>query len=209
MRLSLLGPEFRFYELFTAQSNHLVATARLLREAIFRFPVITEPGAKIHELGGLMEEISNEINRELSMTSIRAMDREDVHELNHSFTLSSNAVRGIVSRLGLYGLRTVAPSVQELAEDLVEMAGQVPKILEVVNKAQRIGDLSTSIAEIRREFDRFLLVGLGELYESEPSTNADVMEIVKWSQIYDRFEEAMNSIHRITTILESIVLKGL
>ena len=96
-----------------------------------------------------------------------------------------------------------------MAEDLVEMAGQVPKILEVVNRGQRIGDLSASIAEIRREFDRFLLVGLGELYESEPSTNADVMEIVKWSQMYDRFEEAMNAIHHITTILESIVLKGL
>ena len=209
MRLSLFGPEFRFYKLFAAQSNHLVAAVGLLREAIVRFPLITEPGAKIHELGDLMEDISREIIRELSMTSLRAMDREDVHELNHSFILSSNAVRGLVSRLGLYGLRTVAPSVHEMAEDLVEMVGQVPKILEVVNRGQRIGDLSAAISAVRKEFDHFLLVGLGELYESEPSMSAEVMEIVKWSQIYDRFEEAMDAIHRITIILDSIVLKGL
>lgn len=209
MRLTLLGSEFRFYELFTAQSNHLVAATGLLREAIFGFPLITEPGAKIHDIGVMTEDISRDIIRELSMTSMHPTDREDVHELNRAFTLSFTSVRGIVSRLGLYGLRMIAPSIREMTEDLAEMADHVPKILEVVNRGQRIGDLNTSIAEIRREFDRFLLVGLGELYESEPSTNADVMEIVKWSQMYDRFEEAMNAIHHITTILESIVLKGL
>ncbi len=209
MRLTLLGSEFRFFELFTVQSNHLVKATRLLREAIFGFPLIREPGAKIHEICGITEDISREIIWELSMTSMRPTDREDVHELNSAFTLSFTSVSGIVSRLGLYGLSMIAPSVREMAENLAEMAGHVPKILEVVNRGQRIGDLSASIAEVRREFDRFLLVGLGELYESEPSTNADIMEIVKWSQMYDRFEEAMNYIHHITTILESIVMKGI
>jgi uncharacterized protein Yka (UPF0111/DUF47 family) len=208
MRLTLLGSEFRFFELFTAQSNHLVAATGLLKEAIFGFPRIREYGAKIHEIGVIAEDVSRDIIRELSMTSMRPTDREDVHDLNRAFTLSFTSLSGIVSRLGLYGLREIAPSIREMTENLVEMSDHVPKILEIVNRGQRIGDLSASIAEVRQEFDRFLLVGLGELYESEPSTAADVMEIVKWSQMYDRFEETMNAIHHITTILESIVMKG-
>ena len=209
MRITLFGSEFRFHELFTAQSGHLVVSTALLSKAISGFPQITESVAKIHEIGGLTEDISREIVQELSMTSMRLTDREDVHELNHAFSLSFSVIRRIVSHLGLYGLRTLAPSISEMTENLVEMTSQVPKILEVVNRGQRIDDLTASITEVRREFDYFLLLGLGELYEFQPSTSAEVMEIVKWSHIYDRFEDAMDAIQHITTILESIVLKGI
>lgn len=209
MRLSLLGPEFRFYGLFTARSDHLVAAAGFLRDAVLRFPSVSGPAEKIHELGDRTEETAREIIRELSMTTSRSADREDVHALNSAFTLSSTAIRGLVSRLGLYGLRKVGPSVPEMAEDLVGMAGHIRKMLEVVNRGERAAELSAAVAADREDFDRFLLVGLGELYETEPSSGPEVMQIVKWSQIYDRFEETMNAVHRITTILESIILKGL
>ena len=209
MSLALFGPKFRFHGLFLARSDLLLEAAKLLREAALDFPGIAGPCTAIHGLTGRSEKMRHEIAEELSLTSIRSPDREEVHLLSHAFTFSFKSIKGIASRLALFRLAAVPPSIREITENLVEMSTQVRSMLEVINRGERPVRLSAAVEEIREELDRFLLVGLGELYESNPCDGAEMIEIIKCAQLYDRLEEAVDCTQQITAILEAIILKSL
>jgi len=53
-----------------------------------------------------------------------------------------------------------------------------------------------------------LLVALGELYDLKGKDFDTVMEIVKWTHIYDRIEQAVNKAENLADIIEGVVLKN-
>lgn len=209
MKLNLMGPKFRFHELFLALGNELIQVVDCLKQAVLGFPDMAGPCTAIHDLSARSEAIRHEIIHELSMVSIRPLDREDVYRLHQSFTLSFNSLKGISSRLALFHIQSMPPSIHEMVDGMVAMARQVRGILEVVNRGERVERLFSVIRETREEFDRFLVVGLAELYETKPSSSSDLLEAMKCAQLYDRFEEAMDRIQHNASSLEAILLKML
>jgi len=150
-----------------------------------------------------------EIARELSLTQIRPLDREDVHELNMALAGSFGAIKGISTRIGLYEFRQIPGAARELAANLSEMSERLQSMVEILNRGLRVEEQSREIEAIRAESDHFLVVGLGELYESQAAGVAELLETIKWSQLYDRLEDATERTQQVANVLESIVQKNL
>jgi uncharacterized protein Yka (UPF0111/DUF47 family) len=53
-----------------------------------------------------------------------------------------------------------------------------------------------------------LLSGLGELYDSPNTSSAELMEIIKWTHVYDRIDKAFNRTWQLAKAIEGIVLKN-
>ena len=53
----------------------------------------------------------------------------------------------------------------------------------------------------------FLLVGLGAVYESAGDSVDHLLEAMKWSQIYDRLEDAVSCLEHTANVIERMILK--
>ncbi len=53
-----------------------------------------------------------------------------------------------------------------------------------------------------------LLSGLGELYDKPSPEPVDVVDIIKWTQVYDRIDKAFNRAWQLAKAIEGIALKN-
>ena len=206
---SLFSPSFPFHKLLCEQARRFAESASALAAVFQDCGGISEKCSRIHALAGAAEAGSREIARQLSLTSLLPSDRDDIHELNLAFAACIQSTKAVAARIGLYGLRDVRGPARELAADIVEMASEIEQMLKIMNRGQGVEAQARSVAQAREDADRFLLVGLGELYELPASRPEGVLEIVKWSHIYDRIEEVINRAERVAQAIEGIALKRL
>ena len=56
--------------------------------------------------------------------------------------------------------------------------------------------------------DMLLLLSMGEIYENQPEGSGDFMDLIKWSHIYDRIEEALAKAEILANVTEGVSLKN-
>ena len=206
---SLFSAAFPFNELFRRQGGRFAESAVVLDSIFNDFKDVGGKCARIHLLASEADLDAREIARQLSLILILQGDRGDIHELNMAFEACFNSVKAAAARIGLYGFTVMSVSALELTKDIMEMSVEIQKMLEIINRGTGAQEAARGVIQIRKEAENFLLVGLGELYE-QPDLKADgVLDIVKWAQIYDRLEEALNCAERVARTIEGITLKQL
>ena len=207
MNTSLFGYDFPFTGLFHRQGDTLQAATKQLHEVLYAQEGISDQCARISGLVEQGETTCREIERELALTFIEPLNRQDISELNRAFQRAFQAVGAVSSRVGLYGFREMVKAAGDQAACLVEIAGQIVPLLEVIVHAGDGAANRERVRRLKKEADTFLLVGLGEIYESAGSSVGNLLEAMKWSQIYDRLEEAASCLERTVTVIEGIILK--
>jgi len=110
-------------------------------------------------------------------------------------------------RIGLYGFRSIEKGAGELAFCLAEMVAEVGPLLESVVRKGNGAASRERVRKLKEEADMFLLVGLGEVYEAAGGGVDHLLETIKWSQIYDRLEDAVACLEHTANVIERMILK--
>ncbi len=207
MAFNLLGKDFAFSDLFQAQYARLSEAVSLLCDAFEDKPAVAEALKRIQGIEAEARRESREITRQLSLTLIRPIERDDIHDLNQAFERAITAVKAVSTRFGLYRVRSMPGSAKEVAECVSEIVVEIGTMMRKLSTRHPIGASAERVDQIVDEADAFLLVGLGEVYEMRLTGPETVLDIVKWGQMYDRLEEAVDRVEDVANVIEGMVLK--
>jgi uncharacterized protein Yka (UPF0111/DUF47 family) len=207
MNMNLFHEAFPFFRLFQKQAGILDDAAKKL-DGLFRdFKDVPDRCKQIYVLVAAGDTVCREIERELSLSFVESIDREDIRDLNRAFELTFQAIRAVSNRIGLYGFHGIEKGAGELASCLAEMAAEIGPLVEiVVRKGNGAANLDR-VRKIKEEAGMFLLVGLGEVYEAVGGNVDRLLEAIKWSQIYDRLEEAVTCMEHTANVIERMIGK--
>lgn len=210
MSFSLLDNRFRFFELLMEQFGKWQASVGLLND-IFTDPRCDVAAAckEIHRLAAEARDITRSIMEELSLVQIRQIERQDLHDLSMAQEKAINAVKAVATRIGLYGFREIRKPVADLTASLREITEEVSAMLKRLRTRDSDEQTIRKVNEIKKETDLFLLVSMGELFESRKGMELSdtFLEILKWTQVYDRMEEAIEDAIQVTNVIEAMKLK--
>jgi uncharacterized protein Yka (UPF0111/DUF47 family) len=209
MAFGLFQDNFPFYGLFRDQWAGLNRAVAGLHEVLAELKDLSERCGEIHDLAAAHARRSKEVLRELSLTMIRPLDRHDVYELNRAFDNTMQALEATATRAGLYGLPAPRGAAREIASNLGVMLREIGGILDQLRTLNHSSLPEERLDDVREETRMLFLVGLGELYEVGTQSVPDLMEIMKWEQIYDRLEETFERTNDIATAVRGIILKNL
>lgn len=209
MSFGLFSDTFPFYRLFQEQWTALNRGVSLLAALLEDLQELPARCSAVHELEREQIRLFREIFRELSLTLIQPVERGDVHELNRAFDEAMRAVKAVSTRLGLYGFRRPRTAAAEIAANLVEMTAEIGAMLERLRTATFASLPMDKMDAIREETRMLFLVGVGELYEGKVESADDLLDVIKWTQIYDRLEEAFDRTVETARALAAIILKNL
>lgn len=203
---SLLSPSFPFGQLLSRQFDLLVdATSEL--QVILTSPSVSRPAAsRIRRLEQQSRRNFREIGRELGLTRLLPLERSDVHALSIALEETTRAVMAVAARASLFDFGTPRPAALSLAASLAEMITLTARMLDGLKRGEDIDAELLGIERLTEEADSLLLVSLGELYEEQADTS-DLMPLIRWSQLMERLETAIDAAERIASTLESVVLK--
>ncbi len=186
-------------------STNAVDISRLLGQLLDRFP---DGGAELIEQIKAHEHRGDQLTREvidlLNRTFVTPFDRDDIYDLAGALDDVCDNVDEAADNLGSYGASQVPARAREQAQVILEAAMQLD---EAVGHLEGFRDSDEELAALRAledEGDRLLRDAVGELFRNEP----DPVAIIRWKDIHERLEEAVDACENAADVLEAIYVKN-
>ncbi|OGV75214.1 MAG: hypothetical protein A3K19_04000 [Lentisphaerae bacterium RIFOXYB12_FULL_65_16] len=207
MAFSLFPREVKFFELFQKQHALILDAAGQL-DAVFGSRAAAVNACRtINRLEEEANILLLDIFLQMSRAFITPLDREDIHGLVLAQEDVMNAIRLVAARAGGYTFSTVPASAGELARDLKAQMANLGATLPLLDRRQQVETHLQAVRKAGAESAALLLVATGELYEKPLNSPADVLEIVKWTAVIDRLEQALEKVEALAKVIERISVK--
>jgi uncharacterized protein Yka (UPF0111/DUF47 family) len=191
-------------DLFERAGDNAHATCRLLRELLDRFPDDSGLGEQIREHEHVGDRIAHEILQRLAQRGRRAnVDPADVHALAVAVDDVVDYAEEAADQLGRYGVEAPLQAAEELAEILVAASEQVALALHTLPNGSSMVPALLSIDELEQQADRLVRESVGSLF----ATGIDPMMVIRWKDILETLESAVDACKAVANVLEGVGLK--
>ncbi len=150
------------------------------------------------------DRITHDIIHRLNQTFVTPLDREDIHELASALDDVVDFTEEVADYLGLYNIEAPMAQAQELAKVLHQAARQ---IAEAMPRLRSFKDLSLYTVELNRlenDGDRIAREAIASLFDNR----IDPMVVIRWKDIFERLEEAIDATEHVANILEGVAIKN-
>jgi hypothetical protein len=154
------------------------------------------------------DALNRTISQLLSTTFITPIDREDIHLINSSQETILNHIQAISNRIGVYEFARMRFPAQKMVSNVKDMVTAIGVLLGMLENKGEVAESVGQVKHQKKECEMLLLSGLGELYDSPNTSSAELMEIIKWTHVYDRIDKAFNRAWQLAKAIEGIVLKN-
>ena len=204
-RLRLTPQKREFFGLYAQASANAVEIARLLVKLLETFPedgraLIGQIKDREHEGDRLTHEVVDLLNR----TFVTPFDRDDMYRLAGALDDICDHVDEAADNLGSYGVERVPQKAQAQAGVILRAA---TKLDEAINQLEGFRDSSAQLDELRAledEGDALVRDAVADLFGSTDDAKA----IIRWKDIHERLEEAVDALENAADVLEAILVKN-
>jgi len=205
-RLSqVFAPKDRvFFNLFEESAANVLRAAELLDEMLRSFPEQKGLSRAILLCEQEGDRITYDIIQRLNATFVTPIDREDILELASGLDDIVDLTEEVADYLGLYRIEAPMEQAQRLAHILMEACR---KINEAVPRMRGFRDVTHYTNEIHRletDGDRVTREAVASLFD----TGIDPMVVIRWKDIFERLEEAVDATEHIANVIANIVVKN-
>jgi uncharacterized protein len=150
------------------------------------------------------DRITHDIIRRLNETSSAPIDREDIYALASRLDDVVDYTEEVADYLGLYKIEAPMAQAQELAAVLQECGRQIALAMPLLRGFKDISHHTVEINRLENDGDRISREAIASLFD----TGIDPMVVIRWKDIFERLEEAIDSAESVANILEGIVIKN-
>ncbi len=205
-RFSLFPREQKFFVLFEQSAQNAVKIAHQLKDMVYTWENIKERVEMITSLEHDGDAITHQIIAQLHRTFVTPLDREDIALLAQTLDDITDLIHSSADAMLLYKVERPTDKVKELADIVVLATAEVEKgVAEINNRIDRDKLLKRSMEINRLENvgDSVYRSALAELFVNSP----DFAYLIKWREIYEDIESAIDKCEDIANVLEGIALK--
>ncbi len=193
-----------YFELFEEAGQNVLAAADLLERMLSNFPDSKELAREILDREHEGDRIVHDIVDRLNHTFVTPIDREDILALASALDDIVDYTEEVADYLGLYKIEAPMDQAIKLARVLKAAARQVA---EAIPNLRGFHDLSAHTVEINRlenEGDRITREAVASLFDG----GIDPMVVIRWKDLFERLEAAIDATEHVANILEGIVIKN-
>lgn len=204
--MSLIPREKKFFFYFEKISANVVEGAKALHCLVTNFDDLAAHARKVLDLEHEGDILTHEIFDLLNRTFITPFDREDIHNLVQRLDDIIDLTEEVADRMVMYKIKTMNPCAVKLAEIIVASAEEVNKAikeLKDLKRPRRILDHCIEINRLENEGDKHSREALAVLLNE----TTDAVEIIKWKEIIEKLESAIDKCEDVANIIESVVVK--
>jgi predicted phosphate transport protein (TIGR00153 family) len=206
MRLSsVLAPRDReFFDLFEEAGGNIVRAASLLEQMLADYPDRADLAREILICEQEGDRITHDIIRRLNETFVTPIDREDILALASALDDVVDFTEEVADYMGLYKIEAPMEQAQRQTEILHQAARQIAAAVPRLRGFQDISHYTVEINRLENDGDRITREAMASLFD----TGVDPMVVIRWKDIYDRLENAIDATETVANILEGITIKN-
>lgn len=193
-----------FFSLFDQLATRLTTSATLLRE-LFQNPgrldeLVTKIKAEEHAADALTYEVMQRIDRSF----VTPLDREDIHMLANRLDNVVDLMDGTARRCDMFRITEPRDSAIAIMDVLAKCATVLARGVKDIKQPKAIHQVAREVKELEEEADALYSKAIADLFAGSP----DPLEVIKWKEILDNLEHAVDECEDVANVLESISLKN-
>ncbi len=199
--------EEKFFEMLENAAANLHKGAKAFKHMLQDYTDIENKVKHIKDIEHEGDIITHEIVDKLNRTFITPIDREDIHRMTSEIDDVLDFILGVADRMMLYRVKSPTPQSLRMVEVLIASIEQMEKAissLKNIKNSRRILDYCIEINRLENEGDSIHRSVMADLF----SDGKDPVEIIKWRDIYDYLENAIDKCEDVADAIESIVVKN-
>src|SRR5215208_3327047 len=205
MRISLVPQRREFYALYNRAAANVVAISRLLVRMLDDFPndrdtLTRDIKDAEHEGDRLTHEVVDLLNR----TFVTPFDRDDMYRLAGALDDICVHVDETSGYIVGYGVTEIPRTVMRQAEVIERAAVKLEEAVSVLEGFKDSRRQLNELRELEDEGDRLNRDAVAQLFASSD----DAIEIIRWKDIHEQLEEALDACENAADVLEAIVVKN-
>ncbi len=193
-----------FFELFVKQAQNIEKGARALVELLSHYTGVPEQVQSIKAIEHEGDEITHGILTKLNQTFITPFDREDIHALSSQLDDVIDLIDAAASRFVLYRVVSVKPGTLELSKVLLLATVEVTAAVRAIDKPNEALQHCVEVNRYENESDRLCRTLIAQLFDEEK----DPVQIIKWKEIFEVIETAVDKCEDVANVVEGVILKS-
>ena len=202
----LFAPRDRaYFELFEEAGRNAVLAADLLERMLVNFPDSREMAGEILECEHEGDRITHDIIDRLNHTFVTPIDREDILALASALDDIVDYTEEVADYLGLYRIEAPMDQAISLARVLNQACQEIGKAIPLLRGFKpEISEHTREVNRLENDGDRITREAVASLFDAR----IDPMVVIRWKDIFERLEAAIDSTEHVADILYGIVIKN-
>jgi predicted phosphate transport protein (TIGR00153 family) len=203
MPLRLTPQKREFFVLFSMASANACAIAAALVELLERWPD-KEKLRDIRELEHEGDRLTHEVINLLNRTFVTPLDRDDMYRLASVIDDICDHVDEAADNIDAYEVTEVPEKARRQAEVIHRAAARLDEAVGLLEGFKDSARQLAALRELEDEGDRISREAIADLFRS----GADPLTIIRWKDIHEQLEEAVDACENAADVLEAILVKN-
>ena len=202
-RLRLIPREESFFDLFEELARKVQQGADALLDLLENYSDLDRKAGRVLDIEHEGDELTHEVMRRLNTSFITPFDREDIHRLASNLDDVLDHIEAAAEYLQLHKIETPLPQMVQLAGTLATAAAHTADAMPGLRKMKNLETYWIEINRLENEGDRAYRRTIAELF----SGDFKAMDVLKWKDIIEEIETAIDRLEDVANTIEGIVLK--
>jgi predicted phosphate transport protein (TIGR00153 family) len=205
--MRLFPKEENFFDYFEELANKIEEGGRLFLEMTENHDYSEAKVAKLKEIEHEADVITHRTYEKMHKTFLTPIDREDIYALVNKMDSIIDVIEATAVRIYLYKVKKPDDEIIKQAKilnDAITIVKSIVHAMRNMKNSKMILEGCVEINTLENAGDVVLRTIITDLFIKEK----DAIELLKWKEIFERLEEAIDVCEDVSNIVEGIVLKN-
>jgi predicted phosphate transport protein (TIGR00153 family) len=203
VKLRLVPQGHDYFAAFSEIAANLDAAASLLVKLMSNFPEAKGIAREILEHEHVGDKLVHDVVHRLNNTFITPIDREDIYELVTTMDEILDNIEEAADSMLLYRVEAPTPQAVRQAEIVAAAAKVLRESIDGLEKRDGLHEKVIEINRLENDGDRTHRDAVASLFDDDMLCT----DVIKWKDIYEMLESAIDECEHVANIVEGIVLK--
>lgn len=195
-----------FFDLFCESIEKIIVAGDAFHDLVNHFENVEVKVANMKQLETECDYQTHKILKTLNASFITPFDREDIYDIAKEMDNIVDLLEEIANRFIVFNVSAMRPEALQMSS-LVMICIKELKILfenlKDIKKSRITMDQIIEVNRIENEGDLIYRQALTALFKNEK----DPIEVIKWKQLFDLLEDALDACEGVANIIEGVVMK--
>jgi predicted phosphate transport protein (TIGR00153 family) len=193
-----------YFELFERGAENMFSASELLDRMLSNYPDEKQLAAEILDCEHAGDRITHDIIDRLNHTDEPPIDRADILALASAVDDVVDYTEEVADYLGLYKIEAPMDQAIQLAAVLKAGTRQLADAMPSLRGFKDISKHTVEVNRLENEGDRITREAVAALFNG----GIDPMVVIRWKDLFEGLEAAIDATERVANLLEGIVIKN-
>jgi predicted phosphate transport protein (TIGR00153 family) len=203
LRFRLVPRDESFFEMFSRLARKVLEAGQAYRDLIANYEEVGRKAERLRDLEHEGDEFTHEIMKRLNTVFVTPLDHEDIHRLASGLDDVIDHIEAAADLFVLHKIEHPLPEMKAQADVLVEVCEVTRRAIETLPRYRELEPHWVEVNRLENEGDRIYRRAVAGLFGGDHKA----MDVLKWKDIIDEVEGAIDQLEDVSNMLEAIALK--